>query len=784
MTVIENGQDDPLDPNRIRRANFLNALLFEVPGGTRFTQDSPILPNIWIAYAENPRQQQELILNVEYQQNAGRAAHAIGKALTAYRNLRKGKDFFERERARISFVPGQIAAKLYFDELIRVVLPMTVWWTDVASRLSKAFKICEQRMLAWRAIKGREKPPFEPGEVSALRNRWKRFPDLRTPEDDALRRDLALALMLIREELLPPAYRKADDKNEIAREIDATRILLSCLPDDLIWMVGIGGLVSHCFVQRMKPFDGQDDVSPILERDFKARKPPGIESARTREARLADMLGFEGEAMEARLKVVGAFFTLFELWSREEAKNAKPYIYQINKNRHVQLAVAESALTVKADAARLLFNVDCSNITWAIIDSGIDAKHPAFRLATKKHELEKRRKLYEQQAIQAQNFDEDGLADELRVDDLDSRVIKTLDFTRLRELLDIDLGEHGETDPRDVQRTFRQRLAANIRARDSSISPKKVVSQLQRKSAEFREGIDEGRLFNWQEIEDFIVEPNPDQYPPDNDHGTHVAGILAADWIEDIETERNLPLSLRSRRLRGICPDINLIDVRVFRKDGLTDEFELMAAIQYLRWMNSRAGYWQVHGANLSVSLIHEVRRFACGRTPVCLECDEASASGMVMVVAAGNQGFEMANEDAITLADSYRTVSVTDPGNAQSVITVGSTHRRRPHEYGISYFSSRGPTGDGRIKPDVVAPGEKITAPVPGEQTATKDGTSMAAPHVSGIAAMLMSRHSELIGKPARIKEIICNTATDLGRERYFQGHGLVDALRALQSI
>ena len=46
------------------------------------------------------------------------------------------------------------------------------------------------------------------------------------------------------------------------------------------------------------------------------------------------------------------------------------------------------------------------------------------------------------------------------------------------------------------------------------------------------------------------------------------------------------------------------------------------------------------------------------------------------------------------------------------------------------------------------------------------------------------MARHRELIGKPERIKEILCTTATDLGRERAFQGVGLVDILRALQSI
>jgi serine protease AprX len=117
-------------------------------------------------------------------------------------------------------------------------------------------------------------------------------------------------------------------------------------------------------------------------------------------------------------------------------------------------------------------------------------------------------------------------------------------------------------------------------------------------------------------------------------------------------------------------------------------------------------------------------------------------------------------------------------------VITVGSTHRGKPHIFGVSFFSSRGPTGDGRLKPDLVAPGEKIVGPVRANHYEVMQGTSQAAPFVSGAAAILLARNSELAGDPARVKAILCQSATDLGRLREFQGMGLLDVLRALQSV
>ena len=59
-----------------------------------------------------------------------------------------------------------------------------------------------------------------------------------------------------------------------------------------------------------------------------------------------------------------------------------------------------------------------------------------------------------------------------------------------------------------------------------------------------------------------------------------------------------------------------------------------------------------------------------------------------------------------------------------------------------------------------------------------------MAAPHVSGAIASFLSIKKEFIGRPDHVKEIFLSTATDLKRDRYFQGHGLVDLMRAIQSV
>ena len=440
----------------------------------------------------------------------------------------------------------------------------------------------------------------------------------------------------------------------------------------------------------------------------------------------------------ARRKYFESLFTsLTQLFSGVGVSSArKSLVYLVTRNRPAMTCLQRSVPAVKADAAVHLFKIDCSDITWAIADSGVDAHHPAFRRRNangKPMDVEKPKDWTER-----------------------TRITATYDFTIIRRLL--------STAEEDVA-SLPDRL-------------KRLVRKSPAERKEIRTRLLDGREIDWPLLMPFIQVLHDESYTaPVHDHGTHVAGIVGADWRSGEDSEGRL-----ASPLVGVSPTINLIDLRILDESGRGDEFSVMAALQFLRYLNSHKEFMVVHGVNLSLSIRHDVANYACGRTPVCEECERLVASGMVVVAAAGNEGFSDSTHGATDSA--YRSISITDPGNAARVITVGATHRDMPHTYGVSYFSSRGPTGDGRLKPDLVAPGEKIDSVAPGNGLVRKDGTSMAAPHVSGAAALLLARHREFIGDPDRVKKVLCDTATDLGRERYFQGNGMLDVLRALQHV
>lgn len=255
-------------------------------------------------------------------------------------------------------------------------------------------------------------------------------------------------------------------------------------------------------------------------------------------------------------------------------------------------------------------------------------------------------------------------------------------------------------------------------------------------------------------------------YKDGKGHGTHVAGIIAK-----------------------LAPRCTIYDFRVLDNAGSGSSWGIIQAMTKIREVNRQAAEPKIHGANLSLGGAAKVGSYGIGHSPECQEATRLVNSGVFVCVAAGNDGYkELATieQGKLVYFKSFMDIGITDPGNAEEVVTVGSVHKSNPLTYGPSYFSSRGPTGDGRCKPDLLAPGEKINSASHTSNTAQAQmsGTSMATPVVSAVVAMLLSTRKELIGRPRDVKRYLLETCTDLGRDRYFQGAGLVDALRLLQAV
>ncbi|WP_247972324.1 S8 family peptidase [Bradyrhizobium sp. 195] len=618
----------------------------------RVLQDSPLLGDVWAAYALDPGLVQDVLITPHKNVTAAAVAQIIPRGIDLRQQERQAEDpppsKRPKVRAKVAYLQGLVGARLYFDEVLRILVPLTQWWS--------------QSKLQERILK------IDQANLHALLQR-------------------------------EPDQRGDDQKNFTSLER----------------YIALAGLIYWIGKLERPTIPGSAPPEPVphlprlqIDEAFRAYLPHVPEI-------IAGMFELYG-VIQANPKALASGDP------DDDEAGSEGYIFQVSLNRVAAAALDRSVPAVKADAAHSLFNVNCKNIIWAVLDSGIDADHEAF----------------------AEHDNPDR-----------SRVRKTFDFTRIREIVSNDEDDIAAAELEDIAN------AAGIEPAAASNYLKEIAANARAK-----------RPINWGVVEKLITLKNPPQ--PVSLHGTHVAGIIGADGS-------------RTNHPDGMCPDIRIYDFRVLGKTIDDTEFAVIAALQYIRYVNERHNYITIHGANLSLSIPHNVRNYACGRTPVCNECERLVESGVVVVAAAGNRGFQKLTTTDGGVFESYAAFSITDPGNSESVITVGSTHGNWPHTYGVSFFSSRGPTGDGRLKPDLVAPGERVQSCIIGgnhQEWGPESGTSMAAPHVSGAAAMLLARYEELIGQPRRVKRILCESATDLGRERSFQGHGMLDVLRAFQSI
>jgi serine protease AprX len=677
-------------PARLDEAT-LRRLVFQTFGRARRTQDSPIVPDVWLRYirvAEDAARARiegrklpdtALVLDLLLTPWTGTTPGYVAQQLRA--RLAPA----DRRRARIAQSTSRVVSGLDFPTLVSVVVPLTGWWQRLDSELRD-----------FQTVSG-----------------WVR---------DSISKKRSVSRAMSDAGSNVEFYRYAALIGFIDRLMNA---------DSADELEKLGSLA-----RRLGPPAGEEDAErQDARRRVGVREPdPGMHEVEVL------MQGYQ-HAIRARAGTPSATRRAEE--ARPGAGDVKG-IYLINLNRPATQSLFESRMTVKADAAQRVFAISTEGIAFAVIDCGIDATHPAFL---------KRSDPDAETYIKGR--------DKIAKDDLEdrSRVVETYDFTILRDII----ASAGDSQfAPESNREVIKRLTAD-RKHATAFAHLKLRNE-------------NARDLDWEIVRPLIQIPHKENgyAGPGADHGTHVAGILAANMPE--------PSDLK-RPLIGMCPSLLLYDLRVFDAEGNGDEFSILCAIEFVGWLNRDRANPVVHGVNLSLALAHDVDSFACGQTPICEVCNHLVGAGTVVVAAAGNTGFE-GSAGKQSLGTGYRPISITDPGNADRVITVGSTHRRDPHAYGVSYFSGRGPTGDGRRKPDILAPGEKVTSTIRDGRSQRMDGTSMAAPHVSGAAALLMARYPELIGHPLRIKEILMRSATDLGREPSFQGAGLLDILRALESV
>ena len=233
------------------------------------------------------------------------------------------------------------------------------------------------------------------------------------------------------------------------------------------------------------------------------------------------------------------------------------------------------------------------------------------------------------------------------------------------------------------------------------------------------------------------------------EHGTHVAGIIAGTG------------KLSGYRWTGVAPKAKLYDAKIFA-DSETSA-PRTAVLDAIKWVIRK----KVDIINMSLG----AKMCSDGTCSLCQMANHAVSRGITVVVSAGNEG--------------PGGESIRCPGNAKQVITVGATTKTEPAM--VAGFSSRGGTliSD---KPDVVAPGIAIKAPQPGNRYEEKPGTSMAAPHVSGLAALLYQSRKYLGKKakptPAEIKQWLQQGCVDLGEHPSAQGSGLVNFDNTIKSL
>lgn len=216
----------------------------------------------------------------------------------------------------------------------------------------------------------------------------------------------------------------------------------------------------------------------------------------------------------------------------------------------------------------------------------------------------------------------------------------------------------------------------------------------------------------------------------DHGHGTHVAGIAGG-------------AGKGNAAYVGVAPGASIVGIKVLDQNGSGSMSNVTAAID---WAISNKNTYGIDIINLSLGTSGS----SDGKDSASQAVNRATKEGILVVVAAGNSG------------PGQKTIG--SPGAALQAFTVGAMADPSDRGFYLTDFSSRGTTADGRIKPDIVAPGYNVVAPKANSSNGyvSYSGTSMATPFVAGTAALIHDANPSLT--PTQIKSILVSTATDFG--------------------
>ncbi|MBO8171648.1 MAG: S8 family serine peptidase [Bacillaceae bacterium] len=258
--------------------------------------------------------------------------------------------------------------------------------------------------------------------------------------------------------------------------------------------------------------------------------------------------------------------------------------------------------------------------------------------------------------------------------------------------------------------------------------------------------LDEGKIIGWKDYVNGRTSPYDDQ-----GHGTHVASIAAG------EGEGN-------SNYHGVAPAAALVGVKVLDGNGSGSMSDVTAGID---WAVQNKDVYGIEVLNLSLGTSSS----SDGTDSTSQAVNNAVDAGLVVTVAAGNSG--------------PATYTVGSPAAADKALTVGAAADPGENGFFLAYFSSRGPTADDRIKPDIVAPGYNITAAQAGTTSSyvTYSGTSMATPFTAGTVALILDANPSL--SPAQVKNHLYSTAHDWGPagKDIDYGNGMLDGYEAIRS-